>query len=451
MVVKKLLALVLALCMTVLLFSACADTTETNTDTGTVAATEEESIASETEKEPVTIEVWFVGTDWSDAWDNEMKPKFEAEYPWITVEAVGVGETTDDYILTRIASGDVPDIWRVDNTETYYNAVDEGLIKDLSDMEIAQSIPEAYREAFTYNGTLFGLTQGSAFSVLYLNMKILEEAGWTEAPDNWDDFIQCCDDIKTKTGVMPLTLAGDKTTTCWMLLELIIANVAGDELGQGTYEEQFLNGTFDFTAYPEIAEKLAQIVPYLLTGTASMTEDDVTAAMTDGSAAMCIAGNWTAAKICSGIETNAGDANYVKAMLPPFNDAGKDAWISVSPETAIALSNSDADPEVVEAREIFFNWLFQPENFMIIQNARGNVPVLSTMTEDQIVLPAAISAIVSDMNAAEFVKMGFNLWTDEFKDAACTALKDVYGDNKDAATVIASMTELLKTYNRSGS
>ena len=41
------------------------------------------------------------------------------------------------------------------------------------------------------------------------------------------------------TGVAPLTLAGDKTTTCWMLYELIIANIVGDQLGLGVYEEQF--------------------------------------------------------------------------------------------------------------------------------------------------------------------------------------------------------------------
>jgi ABC-type glycerol-3-phosphate transport system substrate-binding protein len=320
---------------------------------------------------------------------------------------------------------------------------------DVNTMAISQSIPEAYREAFTHNGKLFGLTQGAAFSVLYLNMQILEEAGWTEAPTNWDEFIQCCADIQEKTDVAPLTLAGDKTTTCWMLFELIIANIVGDQLGLGVYEEQFKAGTFDFTAYPEIAEHLAQVAPYMLTGTGSMTEDDVTAAMTDGTAAMCIAGNWTSNNICSGIEECTGDAKYVNAVLAPFNAAGAPVWISVSPETAFGLSNApEENPAVVEAREIFFNWIFQPENFKMIQNARGTVPVLSTMTEDQIVLPAAIAAIVPAMGAAPFVSMGFNLWTAEFKDAACTALKDVYGGNKDAATAVAEMTELLKQYNR---
>lgn len=401
------------------------------------------------DKKPVTLETWIVQTDWSDAWDNEMKPKFEAEFPWITVEAVGVGVDGVQFITTQIASGELPDVWQVDNNTTNYNAVDEGLLRDLNELEISKNIPQAYRDSFTYNGKLFGLTQGAAFSVLYLNMKILEDAGWTAAPANWTEFIKCCEDIKAKTGVAPLTLAGDKTTTNWMLFELIIANTVGDQLGLGVFEEQFLNGTFDFLANPGIAEKLAQVAPYMLTGTATMTEDDVTAAMTDGTAAMCIAGNWTANNICSGIETAAGDPKYVKALLAPFNDEGKGVWISVSPETAFGLLATEAEPEVLEAREIFFNWVFQPENFKIIQNARGTVPVLTTMTADQIKLPAAISEIVPAMNAANFVKMGFNLWTEPFRDAACTALKDVYGGNKDAAVAVTEMAALLKTSNRS--
>ena len=70
------------------------------------------------------------------------------------------------------------------------------------------------------------------------------------------------------------------------------------------------------------------------------------------------------------------------------------------------------------------------------------------MTEDQIVLPSAIAEIVPAMNAAMFVKMGFNIWTNEFMDAACTTLKDVYGGNKDAAAAIQEIDQYLKTYNR---
>lgn len=398
---------------------------------------------NEKQEDKVTIEVNIVQSDWLDAWDV-MEERFEAQYPNINVESVGVGVSNSDFFVTRQAAGDIPELLQVDSSEVFRAGVEAGQFEDLSNYEVTKYIGQGYIDSFTYNDVLFGITQGAAFSVLYLNMAILEEAGWTEAPKNWNEFINCCKDIKEKTSYSPLTLAGDKTTTCWMLYESIIANVVGDELGFGGFEKQMLNGTFDFTAYPEIEKRLQEVAPYLITGTSMNTEDDVTALMADGSVAMCLAGNWTANNICSAIEESTESKEYVKAILAPFNDKGKDAWISVSPETAFGMSADNSDPKIVEAKHIFFNWLFQPENFMLIQNARGTVPVLTNMKPEQIKLPDAISAIVPAMNAAQYVKMGFNLWTTEFRDAACTALKDVYSGNLSAKEAVESMTRNLK-------
>lgn len=79
------------------------------------------------------------------------------------------------------------------------------------------------------------------------------------------------------------------------------------------------------------------------------------------------------------------------ASLPPFGAAGELPYISTSPEDAFCVTeNPDRTPAEQEALEIFFNWLFEGENFQLIQNARGTVPVITSMTEDQIVLPDAM-------------------------------------------------------------
>ena len=57
------------------------------------------------EHEPVTIEAWIVQTDFSDAWDEQIKPKFEEEYPWITVDAVGVGDSRKPLDIQHAHSG----------------------------------------------------------------------------------------------------------------------------------------------------------------------------------------------------------------------------------------------------------------------------------------------------------------------------------------------------------
>ena len=76
---------------------------------------------------------------------------------------------------------------------------------------------------------------------------------------------------------------------------------------------------------------LAALQPYILTGSASMTQEDLITVMTDGNAAMCLGGNWIATTMLDGIATYTGDPSLAVAALPPFNAPGEQVWISVSP------------------------------------------------------------------------------------------------------------------------
>jgi raffinose/stachyose/melibiose transport system substrate-binding protein len=457
MKMKRLLVLILALCMVAMAFAGCnpaavvedaiedaVDAVEDAVDDAEDAV--EDAVDDAVEKEKVTIEAFMVGDDWIDQWPD-MKAKFEAEYPWIEVIAVGSGPE-EGFLAGRIAAEDIPEIVSVDNTTVSYNAVDAGLLQDLSGKDVTGDIPQAYLDAFTRDGKIFGLTQGAAFTCLYINMAALREAGWDAPPANFEEFVQVCKDIREKTDYEPLTVAGDKTTTAWMVYEGIIANEVCPIWGPGVYEEKFKAGEIVFSDFPDATAKFAAIAPYFMPGSASNKEDEVTAAMTDGITAMAIAGNWTAKGMIDGIETATGDVADAVVILLPYNDPGEQVWISISPETAWGLSAEDKGEAINEAREIYFNWLMQPENFRIVQNNRGTVPVLMTLTEDQIVLPDAIKGVVGPMNDAPFVLMGFNLWTETFRDAACTAIRDVMGGNKTADEAVMIMTDTLATSNR---
>lgn len=448
---KKLLALFLVL---VIAFSSAACSSagssakesssaasESGPKTDVPASTEETSAPKD--GETVVIEFSGVESDWRDEWDD-VKAKFENEYPWIEVQAVNI-EYTSDFISTRAAAGDLPDVVMLSGTQTSLAYVEEGRLKDLSDRPIASHMSDSYLNHFTHNGQLWGITRGAAFGVMYYNMDILQQAGWNKCPENWDELIQCCSDIKEKTGISPIAVSGKKGTPMWFIVELIIANTLGDELGQGTYETLFKDGQFNFTEYPIIAEKLEQIQPYFLEGCATMSEDDVTAAMTDGIAAMAIAGNWTASALIDGLTECTGSSDLVAASLIPFNDPGKQVWATVSPEDGFCLSVDGTEAEQ-EAAEIFFDWLFTPENFQMVQNARGTVPVMDNMTDDQILLSDQIKSCVPALNAAPFITMGFNLFTSEFKEAAYTAMKDYLSGNITTDSLISIFWETEQQY-----
>ena len=398
------------------------------------------------EHAPLTLEVCIVDTNWADAW-VDMKAKFESEYPWITLESVGSDQNITEFISARIAAKDLPGVIKMTPSGIYLDMADGGLIVDLTGKECTANTPQKYLDPYTHNGLLMGIPQGASFSALYLNLDALKEAGWETPPTNWTEFLACCKDIKEKTSYAPLLINGDHHTICWMLYELMLANCFEKPEDAAAYEAGMRDGTFDFTKYPEAAEKLEAVIPYLMTGSASTTQDDAVAIMAEGGAAMLLGGNWVSASALAAIDKHCGHEGAGLAIFPPFNNEGKDLWISASTEAGFGLT-TQADPAIAEAAELFLTWVFKAENLRIIQNARGTVPVTTDMTEDLIVLPEGIKALVPEVAEHNSVLMGYNLYGAEFKDAVMTALRDAYAGNGTVQKAIETMNTVLEKYVR---
>ncbi|MDO4488517.1 MAG: ABC transporter substrate-binding protein [Eubacteriales bacterium] len=411
----------------------------------TAAATE---AAPADEHTPVTLQVSIVESDFLEMWTDTIKPKFEAEYPWITLEDVGTGESKTEFHSTRAAANDLPPVMQTDNGDTYYALVDAGKIIDLSGTEAAKNIPQSYKDAYTYNGVLFGLTQGAAYDAMFFNMSILNAAGVEAAPTNWDEFIAACEKVKA-AGYEVLCYAGAKTTTAWMTFESIIVNIVGPQLGEGQYEELMRSGKINLNDYPEIAERMAALVPFIATGSSTMTEDDVTAFMNDGNCAMAIAGNWTSSNIVKAIGEATGDESNCVMTPPPFNNAGQPCWLAATPESSFGMSEVD-DPAIKEARDIFFEWIFKAENFRYIQNARGTCPVLTTITEDQIVLPDATKAFVVMTGSCTPFSMSFNNVKSDVNKNVTAIINEIYTSNKDAKTGLDEISALIAADPKNG-
>lgn len=205
---KKTIALLLAVLM-ILSMVACAAntpakteepaTTQTETTTPDTTETEEPAATEEPateEHEPATLEVFLAQVDWADAWD-ELEARFEEQHPWISIEHVGLGADAD-FLQQRLAANDLPDAIQLNNGVMMNAMVEQNLLTDLTNWECAKVMPKAYADAYTFDGKLVGMCQGAAFSTMFYNMDILNEAGWDTVPTCWDELIQCCKDIKER-------------------------------------------------------------------------------------------------------------------------------------------------------------------------------------------------------------------------------------------------------------
>ena len=405
------------------------------------------AIAEETHK-PVTLQVQMSESEWQEGFDK-VKENFEAEYPWITIEDVGDGQTQLEFISSCIASGDIPPIIQVTSQQIYQDIVNAGLMMNLADFECIKNTPEYYVNRYTLNGTVYGAAQGTAFSVVYVNMAALREAGWEQAPANWDEFIQCCKDIADKTDYAPIAVDAKEPTLCHMLFELVLGSTFDSAEDGAAYEAAVLNGTYDYTANAELAEKLNTLIPYMMPGCSQTGMDDLPALMADGTIAMAVEGNWRSTAILSAIAQRTGDSSDAVAFLAPFCDDAATKWIDASPETGYGIVLQD-DEDLNEAARLFLEWLYMPEHFAYMQAARGTVPVLTNMDESLIVLEEGIKGIVSEVSKANAILMSFNILDQVANDAMTVALQDAYSGNMSVEDALDVMTRAIQANHLEG-
>ena len=193
---RKMISAVLAVVMLLALLAGCGSTATSSSSaaassstaasssskaSSSSAAASSSSAASATGKK-VSLDINIVQTDWQAHWD-EMKSKFETANPNITLNSVGVGESNDSFITKRQASGDMPDVMQVNNNDVFRAIVDKGLLKDVSDTDGAKHTPKSYLDAYTYNGTCFGVFPGRRVHASVLQYGSSRQGRLGQGPD----------------------------------------------------------------------------------------------------------------------------------------------------------------------------------------------------------------------------------------------------------------------------
>lgn len=148
-------------------------------------------------------------TDGTELFDK-MEADFKAKYP--KVEDI-IWESSSDYptyITTRMNTTDYGDVLVVpfsmsgtpSEYENYFESL--GTIKDLSKDYI--DVTEA-----DYNENVYGLPAAiNSLGIVY-NEEVLKKAGITKMPTSTEEFIEVCQTIKDKTGVIPVFSNYQKT------------------------------------------------------------------------------------------------------------------------------------------------------------------------------------------------------------------------------------------------
>ena len=171
------------------------------------AAGEDEGAAAPTVKE-ITWQVWVTPNLSLEYW-QEVADAFVAEHPGVTVELIeanaAVTPSADDFIKTRIAAGDVPDLM---SNVTINVFADAGILwplpEDDPDLDRIRNL-----ESARYKGTLYGLpTAIQPQGLLFYNKSLWAQAGLEDTPSTWDEFADACDRLRA-AGITPIITGGE--------------------------------------------------------------------------------------------------------------------------------------------------------------------------------------------------------------------------------------------------
>ena len=330
---KKLLAIILSLCM-VFSMAACGSKQAESTEAagGETKPSVQNSGATNEEPREAELNIMMSFPQYMDQWETYAK---QFEEKMLAEENIKVTvnlemPSSDQYesiLQARLSGGDAPDLYTLhcNNLATYNDA---GYLYDLSGEALADVIYENVKQTVTIDGKLLAVPiESQAWGVLY-NKAIFEECG-LKAPDTLSDLESICETLKAK-GYTPFMLAFQEQWVPQLMTGLTLGDIVSGKLND--WLERMYK---DEGSYEEVREIFDVIDLIMANGTDRAMEEGSEAGAADfalGNAAMFVQGTWASNTITT---TNPDMKLGVFAL--PINEDPNCTRVNLSTSTTLAV------------------------------------------------------------------------------------------------------------------
>ncbi len=385
---KKLLAILLALCM-LLTMAACGGEvkeTEPPVKDETTPAVKDPGATKEEPRE-AELNIMMSFPQYMEQWETYCK-QFEAKM--LAEENIKVTvnlemPSSDQYesvLQARLSGDDAPDLYTLhcNNLGTYNDA---GYLYDLSGEALADVIYENVKSTVSIDGKLLAVPiESQAWGVLY-NKTIFEECG-LKAPDTLSDLENICKVLKEK-GYTPFMLAFQEQWVPQLMTGLTLGDIASGKVTdwlQRMYKDE--------GSYEEVREIFNVIDLIMANGTDRAMEQGSEAGAADfalGKAAMFVQGTWAANTIMT---TNPEMELGVYAL--PINEDPNCTLINLSTSTTLAVH---PDSKELDLALKFANYVLDAEDSSALFQACSFNPLATCHTYEAYSWVADASAYVA--------------------------------------------------------
>ncbi|MDD3411185.1 MAG: extracellular solute-binding protein [Eubacteriales bacterium] len=322
---KKLLALVLTLALSLTCFVAFAE-------------------------EDVTLSIAF---HYPEEYASDIITEFEAAHPGVKVE-YNYFQITDEELITRLVGGEYWDVGLV--PKAWGNAELTNYYMDLGSS--AQWADQYYFGDFrSYEGETYALPIGVVYEGLLYNQAVLDQYNNGVMPNTLDDFMALCQVLKDN-GVIPVWCNGGSgwAMRYWTNLAATITEDADYANQIALAKDPWAEGSALRTAnaYLETFAKNGWLEPDVVTGN---QWDTSTASLSLGQTAFILTGTWAvdnARSMAQSLDVNPENIKF--AAFPYKNDVSADSplWLRVSEDLFCGVSNKSEHPELAKELLTFF-------------------------------------------------------------------------------------------------
>lgn len=330
---KKLLAIILALCM-FFSMAACGSKQAESTEAagGETKPAVQNSGATNEEPREAELNIMMSFPQYMDQWETYVK---QFEEKMLAEENIKVTvnlemPSSDQYesiLQARLSGDDAPDLYTLhcNNLATYNDA---GYLYDLSGEPLADVIFDNVKETVTIDGKLLAVPiESQAWGVLY-NKAIFEECG-LKAPDTLSDLESICETLKAK-GYTPFMLAFQEQWVPQLMTGLTLGDIVSGKLND--WLERMYK---DKGSYEEVREIFDVIDLIMANGTDRAMEEGSEAGAADfalGKAVMFVQGTWASNTIMT---TNPDMELGVFAL--PINEDPNCTRVNLSTSTTLGV------------------------------------------------------------------------------------------------------------------
>lgn len=294
---------------------------------------------------------------------SESVAAFMEENPDIKVQEYpsGTGNYLD-FIRTKDAVGEFPDIIEMRDTEMF---VDAGKLA-----ELPAEVTDKFESPVEIDGKVYTAPlSGLAPQGIFYNKKLFEKAGIDAPPETYEEFLAAGDKLKA-IDVAPLVVGGKDTWHMGFLVNHFLTDHVfaenPDWLAQRNAKEVKWSDPEPVKAMDEMIKLFDG---YVNEGFISTADNQTATMLASEQAAMLFSGSWMIAQIME------ADPEFELGWFPLPDKEGKVNLTGGGTQEGWAISAEAAkDPEKMEAAQKFMDFFFEKEQYTEYLSSVNGMP-----------------------------------------------------------------------------